>query len=141
MNFPRSFKLGEIFMKMFSVGSLRIVAVGENGIDSLEKILKDVGIEFELEEIQLDQAFTEKIRGSEPFFTLSDSSVDMQLATEVAKLAKSVDIIIFGIIVIGENLPLAKDRDEKIFSEFQSSCDTFFIHTLKESTDFFRDVL
>ena len=125
--------------KIFSQGGLKIIAAGENGQRVLEKIMQLKNLQSE--EVLIDENLAEKIRGTETLFTISDSSQDMQIAANIAKISKSVDVITFGIIMIGDDFPPAKNRDENIFNELQNSCDTFLIHKLKDSLEFFNEVL
>ena len=125
--------------KMISAGDLKVIAVGANGFRILDLITRNVNRQSE--SVEIDESLGEKIRGTDILFTLSDSSSDMKLATDIAEISKSVDVTTFGVIVIGEDLPKAKYRDEKLFEKLQMTCDTFLIHTIEESLEFFSELL
>ena len=125
--------------KMISAGDLKVIAVGANGVRILDLITRNVNRQSE--SVEIDESLGEKIRGTDILFTLSDSSSDMKLATDIAEISKSVDVTTFGVIVIGEDLPKAKYRDEKLFEKLQMTCDTFLIHTIEESLEFFSELL
>ena len=125
--------------KMLSVRDMKIIAAGANGIRILDLITRNANQKSE--SVEIDESLGEKIRGTDLLFTLSDSCPDMKLANDVAEISKSVDVTTFGVIVIGDDLPKAKYRDEKLFEKLQSTCDTFLIHTIDESLEFFNEIL
>lgn len=124
--------------KMIQAGDLKLIAVGSNGNRVLDRIARSVNRKSE--SVEIDSSLGEKIRGTDILFTLSDSSSDMEIARQVAEISKNVDVTTFSIIVIGEDLPKAKYRDENLFNRLQETCDTFLIHTIDESLEFFSEI-